>query len=126
MIDQLNARNEFMYETISVQEMFPNAHAELDYPDSEYKSEWDILDKMFDVDHEKKLEYQLARANIFRDDGLIDTSGNHVIFVLHLPTVGRVAVINNAYTTWADDCGDTLERLIDIYYNEVEEWERRN
>jgi hypothetical protein len=118
------ARKDYRHQPTTVKDVFENQHADLDYADG-YKSEWDILVDMFEMDStEQQTTYYLYTATVNKDDGQPDVNSN--VVVLHLQQVGRVAILNNAYTTWADDRGDDIETLIDMYYNDQDEWEARN
>lgn len=113
----------FVYHEATVKDAFPNEHAELQFG-SEYQSEWGILADMFD-EGSTESPWRLYTAVEVKEDGLLDTSGASNIKVLHLHEEGWVAVLNNAYTTWAEDRGDDIQRMLDIYYNDQEEWQSR-
>jgi hypothetical protein len=117
------ARKDYRYQKTTVSDVFENQHADLDYADG-YNSEWDILVDMFDIDSNEQQTYYLYTATANKGDGQPDVNSN--VVVLHLPHAGRVAILNNAYAIWADDKGDDIETLIDIYYNDQDEWEARN
>lgn len=115
----------FSYTEVSVKEAFMNEHADLAHEDG-YSSEQEILADKFDTDITESTPYKLYRAVQCDEEGRLDTSGSSSIFVLHLFAEGRVGVINNAFTTWADDRGESTEAMIGLYYNNPEEWGARN
>lgn len=71
--------------------------------------------------------YKLYTAVAVLPNQQLDTSGKSSIDVLYLPTSGRIAITNNAYTTWADcNRDEDIVQMIDMYYNNSDEWESRN
>lgn len=126
MLNTTKQGSNFMYHEVSLERLAPNLYNTIGEPDSELKDEWDLIEMLFSSDMPEQ-RWVVYEANRVDEHGFIETSMNNLVRVLHLPDMGMLAVRNNAGDVqWADLLAhDTLESLIDFYYNDAEAWEQR-